>query len=405
MKKNIGVFLIAMAGLLCNCSDNYNFFMYSGHYNFKNKVKKCTETKYVYEDDKRTFDEEHVYDLDYSGNFISHVIKDKNGVIKTFNYDFYKKENSYIGYEIISNDRKVISKKIVFDSEKRKVKDISYRDGKVQFLDEYYYDSNGSIYKIYGSHNGFVTTSYFEFYKDASIRKDTIKGLNNKVIERIYNYYDNDQRIIKKETFNQDNDLDLIATYNYFKDKHEIKEINSFGQVTFHSITILEDNLPKKIITQENQYVTGTFFKSTEEFTYDKNKNVIKKIYAVNSGSGLIEIEYDYIYYDLVEDTTKNDSNLLTGEELIRTYYKYMSKEETLEKAYELSTQKVDYKKYYNWYKDTTAIKIETLKSLGNNKYAIKVKLYEGEKLYIYNVTMTTGENKILESISKEVSK
>lgn len=101
-------------------------------------------------------------------------------------------------------------------------------------------------------------------------------------------------------------------------------------------------------------------------------------------------------------------NEILSDEEVIRKYYKYMANNTTLDKAYAMSVKSVSYEKYVSWYKNVASVQLTGFTKIGAHTYNFIVNYREYEnsntgadiKTELYDVTMTIDKGKIVKSKS-----
>lgn len=190
----------------------------------------------------------------------------------------------------------------------------------------------------------------------------------------------------------------LPLAYEMSTKKVDYEKFASWYQLV-KSIT-LSDITPKSD-TEFNYIVTLVEYKEatnqdkTQTYLFDVTMTIVD-----NKIVGSITIPLD------------NPDEELSNEDIIKKYYRYMANDDTIDKAYEMSTKKVSFEKYRSWYINVASINLSKITLVGDDEYNFIVYYTEYKDdsrdalvPSLYDVTMVVKDGKIVSSVSKKIKK
>ena len=116
-------------------------------------------------------------------------------------------------------------------------------------------------------------------------------------------------------------------------------------------------------------------------------------------------IEQGIAVHDALNSNPTVDVNVPVDPQIvfIKNYYQNLGSGQ-LWAAYSVSKKTVSFDTYSSWYKLVTKTVVENVEKIAENKYSIRVQLFEGDAISTYGVLMTLGTDRILDSIVRIIS-
>jgi len=230
------------------------------------------------------------YTYDEDGKTLKEIETDHNGYINTVEYTYNSNGSVIKEFHSHSNGSSSTVEYVLNDEEKTVKKTITYHDGSSGFVTNYAYNDDGLLVKEIWSTDG-NTSGEYDYYYDSN--KNLVKKIysqpNGEIIEYSYTYDDENNLTLEVKT--QNNETVSFYEYSYDSRGNKIKIVSlAFGDLFIEEYSYDDNNrIIKKVMIDKD----GSLYK-TEEFVYDAKGNAVKKTVTMNRSGQVIVYENTY---------------------------------------------------------------------------------------------------------------
>jgi hypothetical protein len=205
-------------------------------------------------------------------NYTYNQLNQKIEQAQTFNYYFYKGKNTYTYNS---------------DGTLRQMKQLDYRDSIYRTTNYSYVNGKIKEERTYNASNLLIIhrQSFYDPQGDLTyfVNNSTSVSYNNNLPFSIKQYFDDNHHMIRREYFDEYNNLKIYWLYTYDENGNKLseKQFNSKDQIVGSTYYVYNK---KNLVTEIRQYDANTGKRTKMNYQYNKNNNYSHlKIYLDNS--------------------------------------------------------------------------------------------------------------------------